>query len=102
MQISRALMRNKVATLLFRRRLFIVLIAFLLLIVVILVVVQGSPENPIAVSGDTESGSGSGDPLIVTPEYGFTGGGIVALVICFAAFALFAKRGKTLGNKGSF
>jgi len=95
MQISRALMRNKVATLLFRRRLLIVLIALLLLLVVVIVSVQGSPENPVMVSGDTDAGSGgSFDPLIVTPEYGFTGGGVVALVICFAAFALFVKRGK--------
>ena len=97
MQISRALVRNKVATVLFRRRLLIVLIALLLLLVVVILYVQGSPENPIAVSGDTEAGTGGDFPL-ATPEYGYSGGGIIALIICFAAFALFVKRGK-LGKK---
>ncbi|MCL5949962.1 MAG: hypothetical protein M1490_05740 [Candidatus Bathyarchaeota archaeon] len=55
--------------------------------------VQGFPQNPVTVSGDTDAGSG-GSGLIVTPEYGFTGGGVVALAICFAAFVLFVKRGK--------
>ena len=102
MQISRALVRNKVANVLFRRRLLIVLIALLILLVIVVVYVQGSPENPIAVSGDTgggNGGGGNGDFPTPTPEYGFTGGGVIALVICFAAFALFVKRGKIGKNK---
>lgn len=104
MQISTALKRSKVASVHFRRRLSILLIAILLLVVVVLVVFQGfsrisvagdtSTPTPTPPVGDTGGATGGTDPMSVLPEYGFTGGGIVALAICFAAFALFAKRGK--------
>ena len=108
MQISQALKKSKVGSLHFRKRLSILLIAILLLVVVVLVVFQGFSQ--ISVAGDTstptpeptvgDTGGGTGG-LSTLPEYG-AGGGIIALIICFAAFALFAKRGRLSVKTFSF
>jgi hypothetical protein len=103
MQISRTLLRSKVASIHFRRRLTVVLALIFLIVIIALVVVQGFSQITVAAGdGDSQGGTGgSGDPLNPVPEYGFSGGGVVALVIGFAAFALFTKRGKLLGKEAS-
>jgi uncharacterized membrane protein len=107
MQFSKGPKRSRVASMHFRRRLTILLIAILLLVIGVLVVCQGF--SPISVAGNTsththtpivgDTGGGTVGCLSTLPEYNFAFGGIIAVIICFAAFGVFAKRGKLSGKR---
>jgi hypothetical protein len=108
MQISRALRKSKQGSLHFRKRLSAVLILALVIVVITLVAIRTIPT--ISVAGDTdppiptigtEDGTGGGGEggLSTLPEYGSVGGGVIALVICFVAFALFTKRDRLFSKK---
>jgi hypothetical protein len=118
MQISRRLKQSKLGSLHYRQRLFSVIVLTLILVVIFLAAFINGPQNIVTPPQDNtnpNSGSQGGSssfggigaaddvepstPPTPTPEYGFSGGGIIALVICFAAFALFAQRKKIFDKK---
>jgi len=107
MHISQALRRSKHGSIYFRKRLSVILVLVLLLAVIVLAVFHEFPQLPVAgnitlpsaspapdsITTDEGTGGGSGGVMFEAPEYGFSGG-IIALIVCFAAFALFTKRSK--------
>lgn len=69
-----------------------------------LVPVKANPPNGgLNVMGDISSNNEGANFRVMpeiepAPEFSF-GGGLLALIICFMAFAVFVKRGKLFGKK---
>lgn len=113
MQSPKSWLRSTYGSIRSRKRLFVVFLIVLLAVAVcLLVFFNGSSLIAVRATGggngqtggstngigdDTGGGNLGLDPPNPAPEFSF-GGGLLAAIICFFAFALFVKRDKLFKN----